>query len=170
MKNIKKIASEIVANKLDTKQQNKSGDLYQRISGDLGQVNEQWDKINRAKPNLTFGEEFNDKDIVKLKTELKNLQGTLRSVSAGIDYLIDFITLDIKKGLLYAIVQHVSSGTIASYTGLKKYKDIDGVVNAAVQILQRDGDKEYSLKNLKEVLLEAKDEYLENKQRERSKD
>jgi hypothetical protein len=75
-----------------------------------------------------------------------------------------------KDGLLYAIIQHVTSGTIANYTGLKKYKDIEGVINAAVQILQRDGDKEYSLKNLKEVLLEAKDEYLENKQRERFKD
>ncbi len=68
-----------------------------------------------------------------------------------------------KNGVKYALVEFVSSGTIANFTDIVNYKDIDGIRWAAIQILNRDGDAPYSLTTLKSVLLQAKDEYLENK-------
>jgi len=65
-------------------------------------------------------------------------------------------TLD-KNGLMYSLTDVVSSGTIGNITGMHNYKDIDAIRATAIEILERDGDREYSMENLKAVLLEAKD-------------
>ena len=65
-------------------------------------------------------------------------------------------TLD-KNGLLYSLTDVVSSGTIGNITGMHNYKDIDAIRATAIEILERDGDREYSMENLKAVLLQAKD-------------
>ena len=70
--------------------------------------------------------------------------------------------LENKDSLLYSILNEISSGTIGGRTGFDKYKDIDGIRGAAIQILQRDGDRKYSLTTLHELLDQAKAEYLEN--------
>lgn len=66
-------------------------------------------------------------------------------------------------GLLHAMLETVSSGTIANKTGLKKYKETDGVRHAAIQMLLRDGDQKYSMGNLEKLLDEAKYEWAEDK-------
>ena len=68
-----------------------------------------------------------------------------------------------KDGLKHALLEFVSAGTIGGMTGLSKYKDIDGVRHSAIQMLQRDGDKPYSMDSLKALLDEAKYEWAENK-------
>lgn len=67
-----------------------------------------------------------------------------------------------KNGLKYALSEHISSGTIGNVTGYSKYKDIDSVRFYAVNILNRDGDKPYSLDALNEILLQAKKEWEKN--------
>jgi hypothetical protein len=66
------------------------------------------------------------------------------------------------EGLKYHILNHLSAGSVATFTGITKYKDIDGIKLTAVQMLMRDGDKPYSLGALKNLMQEAKDEYFEN--------
>jgi hypothetical protein len=68
-----------------------------------------------------------------------------------------------EAGLHHALLNTVSAGTIASLTGLSRYKDIDEVRVTAVQMLNRDGDKKYSINVLKELLKQAGEEWKENK-------
>lgn len=55
----------------------------------------------------------------------------------------------------YYIANFLSSGTVGSYTGLWTYKDIDAVKSIAINILDEEGDVEYSIFGLKKVLNEA---------------
>ena len=97
-----------------------------------------------------------DWDAEKINTSnIKNYNKASYESGGQVNYGTD--------GLLHALLQFVSSGTIANKTGLSKYKDIDGVRHAAIQMLIRDGDREYSLANLEKLLGEAKDEWAENK-------
>ncbi len=114
-------------------------------------------------------------DVAKMLTSQKN--GNIDSLSIYINTLggvtptalkenkIKFANggdLENKDSLLYSILNEISSGTIGGRTGFDKYKDIDGIRGAAIQILQRDGDRKYSLTTLHELLDQAKAEYLEN--------
>jgi len=67
------------------------------------------------------------------------------------------------KSLKHFVLNEASSGMIANKTRFSSYKDIDGVRLAAVQILNRDGDREYSVKAFSDLIREAADEYAENK-------
>ena len=67
-----------------------------------------------------------------------------------------------ENSLQYAIVNQVSSGTIANYTGYNKYKDVDAIRFLSWQILNRDGDKVFSIETLKALLSQAVEEYKEN--------
>lgn len=73
------------------------------------------------------------------------------------------VVVNKEDGLLHAIQEFVSSGTIGSMTGLSTYKDIGEVRYTAMQILMRDGDRPYSLGALKTLLEEAELEWKENK-------
>jgi len=72
-------------------------------------------------------------------------------------------TLPKEKSLLYFVLNHASSGMIATRTKYSMYKDIDGVRQAAIHILNREGDREYSISNFNDLIQEAVLEYDENK-------
>jgi hypothetical protein len=67
------------------------------------------------------------------------------------------------KSLKHFILNEASSGSIANKVKFSSYKDIDGVRLTAVQMLNRDGDREYSVKAFSDLIKEAADEYAENK-------
>jgi len=60
-----------------------------------------------------------------------------------------------EKSLLYFVQNEASSGSIANKTRYSSYKDIDAIRNKAVQILMRDGDREYSLLAFNYLIQEA---------------
>jgi hypothetical protein len=72
---------------------------------------------------------------------------------------------EMSKGnsMLHYLLNEASSGSIASHTPYNQYKDIDAVRSTAIQILMRDGDREYSLGELKSLISDAVAEYEENK-------
>jgi len=60
-----------------------------------------------------------------------------------------------EKSLLHFVQNEASSGSIANKTKYSSYKDIDAIRNKAVQILMRDGDREYSLQAFNDLIQEA---------------
>jgi hypothetical protein len=64
-------------------------------------------------------------------------------------------TLTKGNSLKYYIANFLSSGTVGSYTGLWTYKDIDAVKSIAINILDEEGDVEYSIEKMQKVLNEA---------------
>ena len=67
------------------------------------------------------------------------------------------------NSLKHFILNEASSGSIANKIPYSDYKSIDGVRSTAIQILNRDGDRPYSLKAYIDLIQEALEEYEENK-------
>lgn len=68
-----------------------------------------------------------------------------------------------EKSLRHFILEQVSSGMIANKIPYSDYKTIDAIRFNALQILNRDGDREYSMKSFSDLIQEALLEYEENK-------
>ena len=68
-----------------------------------------------------------------------------------------------EKSLRHFILEQVSSGMIANKIPYSDYKTIDAIRFTALQILNRDGDREYSMKSFSDLIQEALLEYEENK-------
>jgi hypothetical protein len=68
-----------------------------------------------------------------------------------------------EKSLRHFILEQVSSGMIANKVPYSDYKTIDEIKFTALQILNRDGDREYSMKSFSDLIQEALLEYEENK-------
>jgi hypothetical protein len=64
-------------------------------------------------------------------------------------------TLTKGNSLRYYIANFLSSGTVGAYTELWTYKDIDAVKAIAINILDEEGDVEYSIERMQKVLNEA---------------
>jgi hypothetical protein len=60
-----------------------------------------------------------------------------------------------EKSLLHFVQNEASSGSIANKTKYSSYKDIDAIRIKAVEILMRDGDREYSLQAFNDLIQEA---------------
>jgi hypothetical protein len=61
-----------------------------------------------------------------------------------------------KEGMMYALVQYVSSGTIASITDVNDYESIDNLRRESIKYYMINGDKPYSMGELENVLLMVK--------------
>ena len=72
-------------------------------------------------------------------------------------------SLDKKDSLLYFLANEASSGSIANKVPYSDYKTIDEIRFTAIQILNRDGDRQYSMKSFSDVIQDALLEYEENK-------
>ena len=57
-----------------------------------------------------------------------------------------------KGGMIYALAEFVSSGTIANKTNYEKYDDISAIRTKAIQYYIENGDKPYSMGELERVL------------------
>lgn len=68
-------------------------------------------------------------------------------------------------GLLHAITSFISSGSIASYTGIKDYKTIDKIKSKMVSILKKEGDQQYSIDAAKKLAIRAAKEIKNNESR-----
>jgi hypothetical protein len=68
-----------------------------------------------------------------------------------------------ENSLKHFILNEASSGMIANKTPYSDYKSIDAIRNTAIQILNRDGDREYSVNSFSDLIQEALLEYEENK-------
>ena len=68
-----------------------------------------------------------------------------------------------KDSMLHYMLNEASSGSIGNKTKYSSYKDIDGVRFAAIQILNRDGDRKYSVSAFNDLIKEAVLEYDENR-------
>ena len=67
------------------------------------------------------------------------------------------------KSLRHFILNEMSDGMIANRTPFSDYATIDKIRIQAVQILNRDGDREYSMQSVSDLIQEALLEYEENK-------
>jgi len=67
-----------------------------------------------------------------------------------------------KNGLEYALHSIVTDDTIGALTNMHNKKEIESVKHTAIEILERDGDREYTMANLKDVLLQAKDGHFKS--------
>jgi len=67
------------------------------------------------------------------------------------------------KSLRHFILNEMSAGMIANRVPYSDYATIDKIRIQAVQILNRDGDREYSLQSVSDLIQEALLEYEENK-------
>jgi len=67
------------------------------------------------------------------------------------------------KSLRHFILNEMSDGSIANRTPFSDYATIDKIRIQAVQILNRDGDREYSMQSVSDLIQEALLEYEENK-------
>jgi hypothetical protein len=67
-----------------------------------------------------------------------------------------------KNGLEYALHSIVTDDTIGALTNMHNKKEIESVKHTAIEILERDGDIEYTMANLKDVLLQAKDGHFKS--------
>ena len=67
------------------------------------------------------------------------------------------------KSLRHFILNEMSAGMIANKVPYSDYATIDKIRIQAVQILNRDGDREYSLQSVSDLIQEALLEYEENK-------
>jgi hypothetical protein len=68
------------------------------------------------------------------------------------------------KSLKHFILNEASSGMIANKIPYSDYKTTDNIRITAVQILNRDGDREYTMRSFADLIQEALLEYEENKQ------
>lgn len=75
----------------------------------------------------------------------------------------DIDSLPQNESLRYFLLNQVSSGMIANKIPYSDYKSINQIRYAAVQILDRDGDRKYSIKSFNDLIQEALLEYEENK-------
>lgn len=66
------------------------------------------------------------------------------------------------NSLKHYVLNEMSDGSIASKTGVTNYKDIDAIRITAFQILERDGDRPFSIRNATELMREAAMEWKEN--------
>lgn len=57
--------------------------------------------------------------------------------------------------LLDYVLQQMSSGTVASFTGVQDYKTIDRIKQKMVDILQKTGDQQYSISAAKKLANKA---------------
>lgn len=73
------------------------------------------------------------------------------------------IEINDSNSLRYFLLNHASSGMIANKIPYSDYKTIDAIRLTALQILNRDGDREYSVKSFSDLIQEALLEYEENK-------
>jgi hypothetical protein len=67
------------------------------------------------------------------------------------------------KSLRHFILNEASSGMIANKIPYSDYRTIDNIRITAVQILNRDGDREYTMRSFADLIQEALLEYEENK-------
>jgi hypothetical protein len=70
--------------------------------------------------------------------------------------------LEKSESLKYFILNEASSGMIANKTPYSDYKSIDRIRLTAIQILNRDGDRRYSVKAFSDLIQEALEEDNEN--------
>lgn len=68
-----------------------------------------------------------------------------------------------KESLKHFLIHQASSGMIANKLPYSDYKTIDEIRFLAIQILNRDGDRQYSMASFNEIIQEALLEYEENK-------
>jgi hypothetical protein len=87
--------------------------------------------------------------------ELKRKNESTKMASGG--------EVEKSKSLRYFILNEASSGMIANKTPYSDYKTIDAIRYKAVQILNRDGDREYTMKSFSELIQEAVLEHQEEK-------
>lgn len=73
------------------------------------------------------------------------------------------IEINDSNSLRYFLLNHASDGMIANKIPYSDYKTIDAIRLTALQILNRDGDREYSVKSFSDLIQEALLEYEENK-------
>lgn len=66
-----------------------------------------------------------------------------------------------KKSLKYFLLHQASSGMIANKTPYSDYDKLNGIRRTAIEILNREGDREYSLKSFSDIIQEALLEYDE---------
>jgi hypothetical protein len=89
-----------------------------------------------------------------IKKEISYLDGHLSKVAEYGGMFEDGGVVD-KNGLIYALQNDVSAGTIAGQTYANTYDEVAEVRHNALEILYRDGDKPYSLDNLIQLLKKA---------------
>jgi len=89
--------------------------------------------------------------------------GENKFVELGLEKFANGGGIEKEKSLRHFILEEVSSGMIANKIPYSDYKTIDAIRFTALQILNRDGDREYSMKSFSDLIQEALLEYEENK-------
>jgi hypothetical protein len=105
-----------------------------------------------------FGMGKSSKKVEKKQITKKPKESTSKPIEAPTP-----VPSSIEDSLLQYIAGYMSSGMIANLVHMNRYEDLDAIRNIAVEILQREGDKEYNLDIAKEILNRAKAEYLQTK-------
>ena len=107
------------------------------------------------------GVEIYKKKIEPVKNKLREIEAELDSM--GYEVYEDGGKIPTDKSMLHFVLNQASAGMIANRTRYSMYKDIDGIRATAIQILKRDGDREYSVDRFNGLIQEAVLEYDESK-------
>lgn len=68
------------------------------------------------------------------------------------------------NGLLHAMTETISAGYVGNITGYDSYKSIDAIKSIAIQILLTEGDREYSIGALNNLLDQATEKFESQKE------